>query len=198
MSSTAGPFGLRAVIKAGGTPSSLSVQGTITSGTATAIGEGDAIKLAGGVIVRAGGVIGTDTSGILGCFMGVEYTDSNGRRQESNQWIAALTGTNIVCYYTDDPYITYEVQANGPVTQSQVGGECDLAAPSLNTTTGLSTTPLDTVGAFSQSGAAKLFRITGFSPGPDNVPGDAFTIVRVQIAKHQFVFGALTSPNGIA
>lgn len=191
MSSVAGPFGLRAVIKAGGTPASLSVQGTITSGTATSIGEGDPVKLLNGVIVRANGLIGTDTVGILGTFMGVEYTDANGRRQESNQWVGGTVATSIVCFYTDDPFITYEIQANGPVTQAQVGGECDMTTTTLNTTTGLSNVALDTVGQFSQSGAAKLLRIVGFSPAADNVPGDAFTIVRVQIAKPMYAFGVV-------
>jgi hypothetical protein len=194
MSSVASPFGLRAVIKAGGTPASLSVQGVIASGQATSIGEGDPVKLASGIIVRAAGLIGTDTVGILGTFMGVEYTDANGRRQESNQWVGGTVATNIVCYYTDDPFITYEIQANGPVTQAMVGGECDMTTTTLNTTTGLSNVALDTVGQFSQSGAVKLLRIVGFSPGPDNVVGDAFTIVRVQISKPMYAFGV----NGIA
>ena len=194
MSSVAGPFGLRAVLKAGGTPASLSVQGVIASGQTPAIGEGDPVKLASGIIVRANGLIGTDTVGILGVFMGCEFTDANGRRQESNQWPSGTVATNIVCYYTDDPFITYEIQANGPVTQAMVGGECDMTTTTLNTTTGLSNVALDTVGQFSQSGAAKLLRIVGFSPAADNVPGDAFTIVRVQIAKPMYAFGV----NGIA
>lgn len=186
MSSTASPFGMRPVYKFGGTPASLTLPTTITSGYATAIGQGDPVKLAGGVITRAGGTNATDTTGgIIGCFMGVEYTDSNGRRQESNQWIASLTATNIVAYITADPFITYEVQANGSIAQSNVGAEIDFVSPTLNTTTGLSTTAVDT--ATISTGAQRLLRIIGITPGPDNAYGDAFTIIQVQIAKHQWV-----------
>lgn len=186
MSSTASPFGLRPVFKLGGLGASLTRQGTITSAYGTAIGQYDPVKLLAGVLVRAAGTnAGDATGGIIGCFMGVEYTDANGRRQVSNQWIASLVATNIIAYYTDDPFITYEVQANGAIAQSNVGNEIDFVSPTLNTTTGLSTTPADT--ATISSGAQRLLRIVGLTPGPDNVYGDAFTVIQVQIAKHQFV-----------
>lgn len=186
MSSTASPFGLRPVYKAGGTPASLTMTSTITSGYGTAIFANAPVKLGGGILVAAVGTTAGDaTGGIVGTFMGVEYTDANGRRQESNQWIAGLTGTNIIAYYTADPYLTYEVQANGSIAQSNVGAQIDFVAAAGNTTTGLSTTAVDT--ATISTGAQRLLRIVGLTPGPDNAFGDAFTIVQVQIAKHQFV-----------
>ena len=182
MSTVSGPFGLRAVNKAGGTPASLSVTGTITSGYNTAIGEGDAVKLVGGVLTRAAA---TGDSAV-GIFMGVEYTDSNGRRQESNQWIANLTGTNIVAYYTLDPYITYEIQSNATVASTAIGSQYDLVSPGpANTTVGISGAMLDI--STGTTSANKLLRLIGLTPGADNAFGDPFPIVLVQFSKHQNV-----------
>jgi hypothetical protein len=182
MSTVSAPFGLRAVYKSGGTPSSLSMQAPITSGYATAIGEGDAVKLVGGVLTRAAA---TGDSAV-GIFMGVEYTDANGRRQESNQWIASLTGTNIVAYYTMDPYITYEIQSNATVAFTAIGTQYDLVSPGpANTTVGISGAMLD-ISTATQA-ANKLLRIVGLTPGADNAFGDNFPIVQVQFSKHQNV-----------
>lgn len=190
MSSVNAPFGLRPVYKSGGTPASLTLMGTITSGYGTAIFEGDAVKLVGGVLVSADGRAASDTTGgIIGTFMGVEYTDANGRRQESNQWIASLSATNIVAYYTADPYITYEIQANGSVTQAQVGGEVDILNTSQaagSTVTGLSVAVANISSGYNANGTQRTLRIVGLTPGADNAFGDAFTVIQVQIAKHQW------------
>jgi hypothetical protein len=192
MSATNAPFGLRIVQKLGGTPVSLTEQGTITSGYATAIGFGDPVKLVAGVLQRATGLAATDgasltVGGIVGAFMGVEYTDANGRRQESNQWLASTVATNIVAYYSFDPYITYEIQANGSIAASQIGAQADFATLGpASTTIGISGGVLDT--ATISTSVQKELRIVGLSPGPFNAYGDAFTIVKVQIAKHQYAF----------
>lgn len=189
MSSVAAPFGMRPVFKSGGTPASLNMRGTIASGYATSIGEGDPVKLLAGNLIRAGGTNGTDTTGgIVGAFMGVEYLDSTGKPVESNQWIASTVATNIVAYYVADPYATYEVQANGSLAAVSLGQEIDFVAGSLgpaSALTGLSGGSVDT--ATLSSGAQRLLRIVGLSPAADNIFGDAFTNVLVQVAKHQFV-----------
>ena len=192
MSSTSLPFGLRPIQKLGGTPASLSVIGTIATGYSTAIGLNSPVKLLAGNLVAAAGVIGTDTKGILGTFLGVEYKDASGQPHESNNWPASTTATLIVAYYTFDPYITYEIQANGSIAQSNVGAEADFANVTVNSTTGWSGATLDT--ASISTSAQKIMRIVGITPGPDNAFGDAFTIVQVQIAAHQY----LTPITGIA
>jgi len=114
--------------------------------------------------------------------MGVEWTGTDGRRRVGNRWIANEVGTEIVAYYTEDPYLIYEMQANGSVALLSVGAQFDFTALAGNTTTGLSSTALDTAG-----GAGTDARIIGVNPAPDNVFGDAFTIVQVQLSDHQYV-----------
>ena len=182
MSSVATPYGLRPAFKSGGIAASESKAGTIASAYNTTILEGAPVALA------ADGTITLAAAGAraVGVFMGVEYTPQTGRPVVDNKWIANTVATNIVCYYTDDPYLTYLIQANGSIQQSDIGSQANwTTATAGSTTTGLSSVALDTA-TLTNSGNAGL-RIIGIPPAPDNAPGDAFTEVLVQISQHQFV-----------
>lgn len=140
----------------------------------------------------AAGLIAAGTTGpAIGSFLGVEYnsTAAGGRRQYSNWWAANTVATAIVAYYTDDELITYEIQADGSIAETQIGNQANVNAEAGNTTTGFSTISLAT-GSLSTNGNA-LLRIIGNAisypiAGSINQFGDAFTIVQVQIANHQF------------
>lgn len=131
-------------------------------------------------------------SKILGSFQGVEYTLSNGRRTVSNFWPAGnvpFAGSQTVAWITRDPRIRYEIQANGSVAATAMGALCSITtngSANGNATTGFSTVGLDTAQGFQQSGTnLNQLRIVGFSQRIDNLPGDAFTQVIVEIAGHQ-------------
>jgi hypothetical protein len=122
----------------------------------------------------------------IGTFQGVEFTDSDGRRRVSNKWTASLAATDIVAYVTLDPTIVYEIQANGPIAVTDIGSQADFTAITGGSfTTGLSAMMLNTA-TLTNTGNASL-RIIGIAVGPDNVAGDNFTIVEVQVAEHQNV-----------
>jgi hypothetical protein len=122
----------------------------------------------------------------IGTFQGVEFTDSDGRRRVSNKWTASLAATEIVAYVTLDPTIVYEIQANGPIAVTDIGKQANYTTITAGSTvTGLSALMLDTA-SLTDSGNEAL-RIIGLSPGPDNVFGDNFTIVEVQVSEHQNV-----------
>lgn len=181
MSSVNAPFGLRPSFKEGGIVASTTALGTILSTYGTAIYQYSPVKLVGGYLQAAAA-----GDAFVGVFMGVEYDNpTTGQHVVSNVWPASLAANNIVAWYTRDPYITYEIQANGSLANTVIGAQYNTAAPSGNAITGLSTTPLDT-GSVTTSANAQL-RVIGITPGPDNVFGDAFTIVQVQISKHQYV-----------
>jgi hypothetical protein len=186
VSSVASPFGLRP---------SYHPSGTIRP-TATTIASGynaNIFQYAPVGYVAAGSIAlspagGTGITGAVGSFQGVEYTPSvaGSRRVYSNTWPANQAATDIVAYITEDPYITYTIQANGSVAMSAVGAQFNWTTNDTsagNTTTGLSNVALDT-----GSGAANAgLRILGLTPAPDNAWGDAFTQVDVQLSQHQFV-----------
>jgi hypothetical protein len=83
-----------------------------------------------------------------------------------------------------DPYIVYEIQADGPVTQAEVGQQADFTNVSSSNGLGYSTATMDA--ATSSSTAAQL-RVIGIANGINNAAGDAYTVVQVQISEHQFV-----------
>ncbi len=133
MSSVASPFGLKPAFHPSGIIRQL--QGTIASAYDTNIFQFSPIA------VQPDGSLGlpaTDGDPVIGSFMGVEWTGTDGRRRVGNRWEANTVGTEIVAYYTEDPYLIYEIQANAPVPQVDIGSQFDWAALTGNDTTGLS------------------------------------------------------------
>ncbi|MCA3573138.1 MAG: hypothetical protein IOC86_04425 [Aestuariivirga sp.] len=122
----------------------------------------------------------------VGTFQGVEFTDSEGRRRVSNRWVASTAATDIVAYVTVDPTIVYEIQSSATIAVSDIGSQADYTVITAGSTvTGLSQLMLDAATLTPSANAA--LRIINASPGPDNAFGDAFVILQVQIAEHQFV-----------
>lgn len=181
MSSTSAPFGLRPAYHPSGTLRPAAY--TILTGYATNILQFQPVKI---VPSSTGeGTIAAAAVGdrFIGTFMGVEWTDSDGRRRVSNKWTASTAGTDIVCYVTLDPAIVYEIQSNAALAVTDIGKQYDFSAASGSTVTGLSTQMLDVASA----AANASFRLLGITPGPDNAFGDTYVIAQVQISEHQNV-----------
>jgi hypothetical protein len=198
MPSTSAPFGLRPAFHPSGLDraqalangiQAVSTSGNVSAGYATTILKGQPVKMntAGYIEVAAAG------DSFLGAFAGVEWTDSTGRRRVSNYWPANesfLVGS-VVAYFYSDPNIVYEIQTDGTVAQSVIGGEADLSNTTAgSTTTGLSQATLSN--SVAGSGTAQM-RIIDIAPYPDNAWGDSFVIVRATIAEYQFAGAAGTA-----
>ena len=183
MSSVNAPFGLRPSFKSGGIVASTPLQNTIASAYAVNIYQGAPVK------IGANGTLELAAVGerFVGSFAGCYYIPTTGRPVWDNKWIASTVlaaGTTCFAYYTRDPQITYEIQANGAMLQSTMGEQFDTTvATAGNATTGLSSVALDTA----STAANAQLRVVGITPGPDNDWGDAFTVVQVQISEHQDV-----------
>ena len=180
MSATSAPFGFRPAYQPTGLDRAKKY--TIASAYGTAIYKGMPVILnTNGTIVA-----GTAAADLLGIFAGVEYTDAQGKPNYSNFWPAAQVGTNIVAWVYDDPSNVYEVQADGSIAQAGVGDQADVSNVGTgSSTTGLSTATLSST--LAGAGVQAQFRIVGFGQQLDNAPGDAFTIVQVQIARQQYI-----------
>jgi hypothetical protein len=114
----------------------------------------------------------------------VEYDDVEGRHRVSNRWIANTVATNIRAYYIQaQDTVMYEIQADGPLAQADIGQQYDWTALAGSTITGNSSVALDTASAAANAG----LRVLGINPGPDNELTDPFPIVLVQISEHQTV-----------
>lgn len=184
MSAVSAPFGLRPAYSPSG----------IIRPTAYSIANAYAANLLAGqpVTIAADGTLTATPVGgrSIGAFQGVEYSDMDGRRRVSNKWIANTpvlpTGDPTIAYATLDPSIVYEIQANGPLSISDIGSQANTTViGSGSLIVGNSAMMLD-VATLTNTGNG-TFRIIGIAIGPDNAPGDAFTIAQVQIAQHQNV-----------
>ena len=189
MSAISAPFGLRPAYFPTGLERAQALAGGITSGYGTAILKGQAVQYSpnAGVILPV--LDSTTNSGLVsGAFAGVEWTDTTGRRRVSNYWPAstAYIAGSCIAYFYNDQQIVYEIQADGAVAQTAVGNEANLSNFNAgSTTTGLSQCTLSA--SLVGTGSAGQFRIVDISPAVDNAWGDAYTVVRVQISKPQFI-----------
>lgn len=178
MSSTASAFGLQPAYHPSGTIRQEA--GVIVTGYGTSIKQFAPVRIAtdGSLEIAA---VGTRA---LGSFMGVEYTDSTGRRVVSNQWTASTAATEIVAYYTRDPAIVYRIQSDAALVLTDMGKQYDWnTATDGNTTTGLSAVTLDVA----SSGANAGLRVIGICPDQDNAWNDTYVNVFVEISEHQDV-----------
>ena len=181
MPSTSAPFGLRPAYHPSGVLRPVAM--TIESGYASNILQFQPVKIGASGTIEAAAAT---EAAIVGTFMGVEFTDTDGRRRVSNKWTASTSATEIVAYVTTDPAIVYEIQANSSLVITDIGAQADFASVTAGSTvTGLSAAMLDV--AQRTTSGNEILRIVNLAPEINNAWGDAYTIVQVQISEHQFV-----------
>ncbi|HMZ59124.1 MAG TPA: hypothetical protein PL048_10130 [Leptospiraceae bacterium] len=178
MSSTNAPFGLRPVYHPSGTirPVAYSIAASYT-GTAIYMGSPVKIHTDGTLRIAAAG------ESIIGAFQGCEYTDSSGRRRVMPYWTGESGATDIIGYATFDPATVYEIQADGPIDTTEIGQQADFTSIGTGSTiTGQSSATIANATATAQA----TLSVIGIPAYPDNVSGDAYTVVQVLINEHQF------------
>jgi hypothetical protein len=187
MSNYDAPFGLR--------PSRTSISSQqqnryrIASGYATAIYQGDMVKMVtGGGIER---VAAGDGGFVLGVFNGCNYTDpTTGKPTWSNYYPGGVAAADIIADVIDDPNATFEVQADAAFPVADLAGNFDIVdnSPVGDTTSGGSRMELDvTTGATTATLPLKAIDI---SQDPENSDvSSANTNVIVKINNHLFSAG---------
>ena len=182
MSATSAPFGLRAAYHPSGRDRSREY--SMLASYATPIYSGSPVALVANQVNLA-----AFQADFLGAFDGVTYTDVTGKPTVTNFWPGALTGaTNITAWVIDDPLVVYEIQANGSIAAGLIGRHIDLDSGSIGS--GSSATGLSSAMAASAVVAAGVqgqLAIVDYNLAPTNAPGDAYTVLQVRIARHQFV-----------
>ena len=206
MSASSAPFGLRPAFHPSGLDRAQALAGGIQSGFSQNILKGQPVSYVTAAVLTATGlsaisngtIVPSVTPGnsaassgyqVAGAFAGVEWTDSTGRRRVSNYWPASttyITGS-CVAYFYNDQNIVYEIQADGSMAQTTIGGEYNFSnITSGSTTTGLSQATLAYASGQS-NGAQGQMRVVDLAQQVDNAWGDAYTVVRVQLPYVQFV-----------
>lgn len=192
MSATAAPYGLRPVNLIGGQPYAGSTRLIkIASGYAANLFFGQPVRVAGdGTIVAATVTTTAPVTGITGVFVGCTYTDPNLNIPIYKQyWPTGTVASDAFAYVVDDPDVVFQLQADGAVSQSALGENIGLNAPSPlgDTSTGNSVVSgnagaASTSSPFTGTATASLpFRIVGFVESTTSTVGDAYTDLLVKI-----------------
>ena len=182
MATTATPYGLKAVNHIGGTPYAGSTRLLpIASGYATNIYNGSVVAIVAAGTVEIVTDLGNNAdafpAGVIGVFVGCTYTDPNSGTVVFRQnWPTGTVADDAQAYIIDDPDVVFMAQADGAVTQADLGQNTNFAAVQ-STTTG-DTTNGNSSSAVSSTTAATstiAFRIVDFVDSPTSTVGDAFT-----------------------
>lgn len=180
MGSTNAPFGMKPAYHGGGGQLRTAV-GTIASGYAANIFTGSPVTVAADGTLQAVAA-GVDNH-IIGVFQGCQYVDANGKSQVSKYWPSGTVATEIVAWYTDDPNIVYEIQADATLALADIGTQAPLSNVGGSTVTGNASC---TLAAASISATVEgQLAIIGFARYPDNAPGDTYPVLLVKIAQHR-------------
>ena len=181
MSATAAPQGFLPVFHPSGQIVANPYTGILT---AAAIYKGDPVLInTDGTIIVAVGSAGSPGL-VAGVFAGCEYTDADGKPNLKPAWPGSTTGaTNITFWVYDQLDTVFEVQGDGSVANSAVGDSANYTYVAGSAYTGVSASKLQT-SSLAGAATAKQFRIIGLGQQVDNAWGDAYTVVRVQIAQN--------------
>ena len=191
MASTLTPYGFRAVNELGGLPYAGSTRSFLIdpAGYNTNIFNGSIVRINANGYINIVTTTGADDSanvfpaGTIGIFVGCTYTNAQGQIIYSQYYpanTASVNGSSITAYVIDDDRAVFQVQANGSISQAELGQNVFLSAVQStstgSTTTGNSTT---SVSATSQTATA-AFRIVGFPQTVNNAVGDDYTEILVK------------------
>lgn len=184
MSATNAPFGLRPVYAQDG-DAGVPRRYNITGAYATTIYKGSPVVLNTNGTIQIAAV----ASDWLGSFAGCDYIDANGKPNVSNFWPASQaiqSGTNAYGYVYDDTATVFDIQADATQVLTAIGDQADFTTAAIGTGTALTGLSLATFGTLVGAGVQGQMRVLEFAPYLDNAVGDAFPILRVQNARHQF------------
>ncbi len=183
MSTTATPYGMRPINMIGGRVNTGGFrQIKIASAYATDIFSGDLVKVvAAGTVERDAS---TDAAKPVGVFMGCTYTDpSLNYKLFNNMWPTGTVASDAFAYIVDDPDMTFLIQADGQVNQSEIGANFAMVHTAGSTAIGRSKIVLNaTTGATTST---YPLRLIDFWDSPNSAINDAFTDCIVLINAHQ-------------
>ena len=179
------PFGLRPSGNLSATGAQKQYGYQIADNQSGAIYQGDLVVVYDGYIIKYDPATHTAVTGV---FNGVQYNDPTraGKPTWKNYYPGSIDITSgiIECEVIDDPAQLFLVQADGSVTQANIGKNADPTASTTgSTTSGVSNGSLSS--ASIAKTAALTFKIVGLYQSPDNELG-TYAVVVVKINQHQY------------
>ena len=179
------PFGLRPSGNLSATGAQKQYGYQIADNQSGAIYQGDLVVVYDGYIIKYDASTHAAPTGV---FNGCQYNDPT--RANKPTWknyypgsIDITTGI-IACEVLDDPSQLFLVQADGDVTQANIGKNADPTASTTgSTTSGVSNGSLSS--ASIAKTAALTFKIVGLYDVPDNALGN-YAVLVVKLNQHQY------------
>jgi len=177
------PFGLRPIGKVGQNRDNQGLSEYSIAASATAIYQGDAVKMANtGTIVVAGA-----GGAITGVLTGIFFTDANTSKPTyANHLNASNTATDIVGFISDDPYERFEIQSNntGASATTDIFNVADIVYAAGSSPDFVSQVELDD--STLAAGSSATLQILGVSRDPsNNTVGAANVNWIVRINEHE-------------
>jgi hypothetical protein len=164
----------------------------VSNGYATAIGNGDPVKLSAGKIELA-----TNAGAVLGTLQGVMYIDTEGQLQVKPNFVAATSSkggivvaqglTQVLALVNDDPNQTYAVRTvdAASVSAGMIGRSFKVSAIG-SVVGGRSQCVLDVAASAGTSGG-HMITVVGLWSEPGNDWGNAPTAVEVKLSNHGII-----------
>ncbi len=179
------PFGLRPSGNLSATGAQKQYGYQIADNQAGAIYQGDLVVVYDGYIIKYDPATHAAPTGV---FNGCQYDDPTRANKPTwkNYYPGSINITQgiIACEVLDDPSQLFLVQADGNVTQANIGKNADPTASTTgSTTSGVSNGSLSS--ASIAKTAALTFKIVGLYDSPDNALGN-YAVVVVKLNQHQY------------
>lgn len=202
MATTATPYGLVPVNLIGGRPYAGSTRAIkIASGYTENLFTGTVVAIHTDGTLMMTATDGNHTgdifiAGTIGVFMGCQYTDATMGLVHSPYWPDSQVASDAVGFVIDDPNVVFMAQADGAVTQTDLGQNCFLANVQ-STSTGDTATGKSNVAisASTASTTALAFRIVDFVESTTSTVGDDYTdlLIKFNPTSHSYL-----NPLGLA
>lgn len=173
------PYGLKPINLIGGQVFAGSTrQIKIASGTATDIFYGDVVRISSdGVIVKETGTTTVTATGVVGVFMGCQFTNPSTKQLQFQQfWPASTVASDALAFVSDDPDQLFKVAAVSSGTtiafygQTVIGTNVALVQNSGSTTSGNSAVAID--GSSAATTASLPIRIVDVVTDTEDSSGD--------------------------
>ena len=176
-------FGLKPLGNLSATGSQKQYGYEIADNQAGAIFQGDLVTIVNGYVVK---FLPATHAAALGVFNGCNYVDpTTGKPIFSNYYPGSVNITQgiISADVLDDPSQLFIIQADGAITQANIGKNADVIGTGGSTTTGVSTMELD-VSTIADTAALNL-KIVGLYNVPGNELG-SFAVLVIKINEHLY------------
>jgi hypothetical protein len=173
------PYGLKPINLIGGQVfAGATRQIKIASGTATDIFYGDVVRVSSdGVLVKETGTTTVTATGVVGVFMGVQFTNPSTKQIQFQQfWPSGTVAADALAFVADDPDQLFKVAAVSSGTtvafygQTLVGNNVALVQNAGSTGTGNSAVAID--GTSAAVTATLPIRIVDVVPDTANASGN--------------------------